>query len=118
MPADHHVTVYGTAVLVCAPAGPTITSEAGAADLIGEALGEEIRLVAIPSERLAVEFFELGSGFASGLTQKFASHGVGLAIIGDFGHRLEPSDTLWFCPTFDDLCTRLDRRKKPHRPAM
>lgn len=118
MPADHHVTVYGTAVLVCAPAGPTITSEAGAADLIGEALSGEIGLVAIPSERLAVEFFELGSGIASGLTQKFANYGVGLAIIGGSGHRLEASDTLWFCPTFDDLCTRLDRRKKPRRSPM
>ena len=126
MAADHIVTVYGTTVLLCAPEGTPITGETSAIDVVGEALGERVELVAIPVERLTDEFFDLSTQIAGEIAQKFANYDVRLAIVGDIADRLQVSDPLaawvhesnaggqlWFLPTFEDLTERLDRRGKP-----
>lgn len=126
MPADHIVTVYGTTVLLCAPESEPITGETSAADVVAEALGERVELVAIPVERLTDEFFDLSTGVGGQIAQKFANYDVRLAIIGDIAERVRISDPLaawvhesnsgrqlWFTPTFEDLTERLDRRDKP-----
>lgn len=125
MAADHLVTVYGTTVMLCAPDGSPIENAPSATDVIGEALGERAELVAIPTERLAPEFFDLKTGVAGDIAQKFVNYQVRLAIVGDISDRVEASNSLrdwvaesnqgaalWFCPTFDNLRERLDRRRK------
>lgn len=126
MPADHIVTVYGTTVLLCAPEGTPITGETSAVDVVGEALGERVELVAIPVERLTKKFFDLSTGVAGEIAQKFAHYDVRLAFVGDIAEQIRADDALaawvhesnssqelWFLPTFEDLTERLDRRRKP-----
>lgn len=125
MTAEHLVTVYGTTVMLCAPDGSPIADASSATDVIGEALGERAELVAIPAERLAPEFFDLRTGVAGDIAQKFVNYHVRLAIVGDIAGHLDTSKSLsswvaesnrgtdlWFCPTFDNLRERLDRRHK------
>lgn len=126
MSVGHLVTVYGCPVMLCSPDGRTISDAASASDVIGEALGERAEMVAIPAELLSDDFFELRSGLAGEITQKFVNYRMRLAIIGDISDRTAASDSLsswvaesnrgtqlWFCATFDELRQRLDRRKKP-----
>lgn len=127
MAAEHLVTVYGTSVMLCAPEGLPIADATNATDVIGEALGERVELVAIPAERLATEFFDLKTGIAGEIAQKFVNYRIRLAIIGDISDRLNASGSLsswvaesnrgtelWFCTTFDHLRERLDRRRASH----
>jgi hypothetical protein len=129
MTVEHIVTVYGTAVMVCGPDGIPFDTEGAAVDLVGEALGQRVEMVVIPAERLTDDFFQLGTGVAKDIVQKFATYRVRLAIVGDIGHRVEDDAALrawvaesnrgtevWFCDTFDDFQVRLDRRKTP-RPV-
>lgn len=120
MAAEHLVTVYGTAVMVCAPDGIPIDTEGAAVDLVGEAIGQRAEIVVIPAERLTDDFFELRTGVAGELTQKFGTYRLGLAIIGDISREVEDSrslsswiaesnrgEQLWFCETFDEFTGRL-----------
>ena len=126
MTVEHIVSVYGTAVMVCGPDGIPFDTEGAAAELVGEALGQRAEFVVIPSERLTDDFFELSTGVAGDIAQKFATYQVRLAIIGDISRQVEDSSSLsawvaesnrgtqvWFCETFDEFQGRLDRRKTP-----
>jgi hypothetical protein len=126
MTVEHIVSVYGTAVMVCGPDGIPFDTEGAAAELVGEALGQRAEFVVIPAERLTDDFFELGTGVARDIVQKFATYQVRLAIIGDISRQVEDSSSLsvwvaesnrgtqaWFCETFDEFQSRLDRRKTP-----
>jgi hypothetical protein len=129
MAVEHLVNVYGTSVMVCAPDGIPVDTEGAATDLVGEALGRRAEVVVVPAERLTDDFFELVTGVADDIVQKFANHHVRLAIVGDISRHVEASGTLgswvadanrgrdvWFCETFDEFQARLDRRKAP-RPV-
>lgn len=126
MSVGHLVTVYGTPVMLCSPDGEAIADAASATDVIGEALGERAEMVVIPAELLSDDFFELRSGLAGEIAQKFVNYHVRLAIVGDISQRVGSSNSLsswvtesnrgeqlWFCSTFDSLRERLDRRAKP-----
>jgi hypothetical protein len=126
MKAEHLVTVYGTAVMVCAPDGIPIDTEGAATELVGEAIGLRAEVVVVPIERLTDDFFQLETGVAGGIAHKFATYGTRLAVVGDISDRLAESQSLnawvaesnrggqlWFCETFEDFQTRLDRRKVP-----
>jgi hypothetical protein len=63
--------------------GPLIATERDAADIVGDALGQEADLVTIPVARLSPEFFRLGSGLAGAVLQKFSNYRIRVAIIGD-----------------------------------
>lgn len=117
------MTVYGTAVMVCAPDGMPLDTDGAATELVGEAIGQRVQIVVVPSERLTDDFFDLGTGIAEGIAQKFGTYGVRLAVVGDIAERLaadanlaswvEQADRgtrLWFTPTFDAFQNRLDRR--------
>ena len=129
MTVEHIVTVYGTAVMVCGPDGIPFDTEGAAVDLVGEALGQRAEIVVIPAERLTDDFFQLGTGVAKDIVQKFATYSVRLAVVGDISRRVDDDVALrawvaeanggtdvWFCDTFDDFQVRLDRRKAP-RPV-
>ncbi|MET0820635.1 MAG: DUF4180 domain-containing protein [Aeromicrobium sp.] len=123
MTDEHLVTVYGTAVMVCAPDGMPLDTDGAATELVGEAIGRRAQIVVVPSERLTDDFFDLGTGIAESIAQKFGTYGVRLAVVGDIAERLAADATLaswveqadrgthvWFTPTFDAFQSRLDRR--------
>jgi Domain of unknown function (DUF4180) len=109
----------GVPVLVCDPAGPPITSERDALDLIGAAfLGAAV--VAVPAERLDPSFFSLGTGFAGEIMQKFVNYRLRLVVVGDLSRHLAASgalralvaesnrhDQVWFVPDLAALDERL-----------
>jgi hypothetical protein len=79
----------GTRVLVCAPEGKILRAESDAVELIGEALGQGIKLVVIPVERLDADFFRLRTGVAGAFLQKFVTYRVGVVILGDITRYVE-----------------------------
>ena len=74
--------------------GPTIAAEADALDIIGQTYGEEIDLVAIPVARLDPSFFDLRSGLAGALLQKFINYRFQVAILGDIHEWVAASGAL------------------------
>jgi hypothetical protein len=110
----------GERVLVCEEDGPTIDRDQRAADLIGEAFSGRATLVAVPVSRLSAEFFNLRSGVAGAIVQKFVVYRLKVAIIGDIAEHLVASDALrdwvrecnrrgevYFVPSLDELAARL-----------
>lgn len=124
MADEHLVTVYGTAVMVCAPEGIPLDTEGAATELVGEAIGQRADAVVVPAERLTDDFFALTTGIAEVFAQKFATYRVRLAVVGDISQRVADNEALsawvtesnrgqdlWFCATFEEFQDRLDRRK-------
>jgi hypothetical protein len=111
----------GVPVLVCAADGPTIAGVQDALDLIGAAFTHS-DVVALPASRLSDDFFELRTGLAGEIMQKFVNYRIRLAIVGDVSERLEASAALralvlesnrgrqiWFVPDLPALDAHLDR---------
>ncbi|MFF3872786.1 DUF4180 domain-containing protein [Streptomyces sp. NPDC001978] len=122
MTTDTLVTLRDVRVLRCALAGPFLDSESTALDLIGDAIGRDAQLVAVPVERIADEFFRLRSGVAGAVVQKFANYRLRLAVLGDISAHVSASealrdfvyeanrgDQLWFLADSDALEERLGR---------
>lgn len=113
---EHH----DATVLVCDPAGPPVTTVQDALDhLIGAAFGRA-DVVAVPAARLDARFFDLSTGLAGEVMQKFVNYRLRLAVIGDITHHLARSNALpdlvresndgrhvWFLPDLDALTARL-----------
>ncbi|WP_328436569.1 DUF4180 domain-containing protein [Streptomyces sp. NBC_00444] len=119
-PADEIVTLHGVTLLRCAPDGPPLDGERAALDLIGDAGWREAQLVAVPAERVSDEFFQLRSGIAGAIVQKFAQYRLRLAVVGDIAQHVADSQALrdlvyesnqgnqlWFLPGYDELDERL-----------
>ncbi|WP_405865197.1 MULTISPECIES: DUF4180 domain-containing protein [unclassified Streptomyces] len=86
--------LHGVRVLRCAPDGPPLDGERAALDLIGDAMGREAELVAVPVDRVADEFFRLRSGVAGAVMQKFVNYRVRLVVVGDLSRHLADSSAL------------------------
>lgn len=113
---EHH----GVPVLVCDADGVTITGVQDALDhLIGAAF-QSAEVVAVPSTRLDDGFFDLSTGFAGEVLQKFANYRLRLVVVGDISRHLAASSALpdlvreanrgrdiWFVPDLDVLADRL-----------
>ena len=112
--------LHGVRVLRCTPDGPLLDGEQSALDLIGDAMGQDAELVAVPVERVADEFFRLRSGIAGAVMQKFVNYRVRLAVVGDvsqhiaestalrdFVHETNNGGHIWFLPTYEALDARL-----------
>lgn len=124
--ADLIVEHHGVPVLVCAADGPPVATEQDALDqLIGGAF-YRADVVAVPAERLDVRFFDLSSGLAGAIMQKFVNYRVRLVVIGDIAHHLRASSALpdlvresnegghiWFLPDLDALAARLAPAPRP-----
>lgn len=109
----------GARVLVCGADGPMLAGVQDALDLIGAAFsGADV--VALPSSRLGDDFFELRTGLAGEVMQKFVNYRIPLAIVGDISERLEASASLralvlesnqgrhiWFVPDLPALDAHL-----------
>ncbi|ADB31919.1 alpha/beta hydrolase [Kribbella flavida DSM 17836] len=94
-----------------------ITDVQSAIDLIGNAsYWHRAEWVALTVEQLPAGFFELSTGVAGEIVQKFAQYGMGLAVVGDVS-AYEAASTpfrdwvresnrgrqLWFVPDLDTL---------------
>ncbi|MFD8717292.1 uncharacterized protein DUF4180 [Streptomyces sp. Ag109_O5-1] len=88
------VTLHTTRVLRCAPEGPALDGESAALDLVGDAMGQDAELVAVPAERVGDDFFRLRSGVAGAVVQKFVNYRMRLAVVGDISRHLADSSAL------------------------
>ncbi|MEU7057114.1 DUF4180 domain-containing protein [Streptomyces sp. NPDC046197] len=120
MASDELVNLHGVRVLRCAPGGPPLDGESAALDLIGDAMGRDAELVAVPVERVCEEFFRLRSGVAGAIVQKFVNYRLRLVVMGDISRHVESSAALrdfvyesngghqlWFLADADALDARL-----------
>ncbi|RKR86764.1 uncharacterized protein DUF4180 [Micromonospora pisi] len=123
MSADQSDTSYlwhGQQVLDCAPDGPTLDVGNPLTDLIGAAFGHQADLVVVPVSRLAGTFFDLRSGVAGEIVQKFVNYRLRLAVVGDISAHLATSTALrafvreanrgrqlWFVTDHSELDKRL-----------
>ena len=70
-------------VYVCAEAGSCLADDRSASDLVGDLFSSDVRLVAIPLERLGPDFLRLGSGVAGAILQKLVNYRFRIAVLGD-----------------------------------
>ncbi|GHE94294.1 hypothetical protein GCM10017786_29150 [Amycolatopsis deserti] len=97
-----------------------IASEADAIEAMGQLYGQEVEMVVLPVEQLDPGFFDLSTGIAGAVTQKFLNYGFRLAIVGDIERFTAASEALaayvresnrgrqvWFLSDVDALEARL-----------
>jgi hypothetical protein len=71
----------------------TISNDRDAVDAIAEAhYGHQAEWVVVPVELLPAEFFQLSSGLAGAIVQKFVNYRVGLIVLGDVSAHEEASE--------------------------
>ena len=100
--------------------GAVLRTEADALDLIGSLFGTGTEVVAVPVDRLAPEFFDLRTGLAGAVLQKFTQYRLVLAVVGDLTAHTAASTALrdlvresnkgrhvWFLPDRPALDARL-----------
>jgi hypothetical protein len=75
-------TLHGIPVFEVPGNGPVIETERQATDILGEARGRDAKLVILPASRLAPAFFQLRTGLAGAIVQKFVTYQMKLAIVG------------------------------------
>jgi hypothetical protein len=120
MSANELTTIQGTPALVLPEDGAPLDTVEAATEMVGEAAWGQVEIVAIPVERLTDDFFELKTGFAGDVAQKFVNYRLRLAIVGDIESRVGESVSLrawvtesnrgrqlWFVPSRDALADRL-----------
>jgi hypothetical protein len=110
----------GTPTLLLPAEAPILESERDATDLIGEALGVDAQLVAIPVARFSADFFSLSTRKAGLFIQKFTNYRIRLAIVGEIGAYVSASQAfadfvresnrgqaIWFVRDMDELKSKL-----------
>ena len=120
--SDTITTMHDVQVLLCAPDGKKLQSERDALDLIGEAMQQGTTLIIVPVERLADDFFELKTGLAGQIVQKFVTYRLHLVILGDISQHVAQSrsfrgfvyesnrgNQVWFLTNLQELDERLSR---------
>ena len=113
-------TLNGVRVWLCDAAGPGLSSGRDATDIIGEAYGAEVDVIALPAARLTDAFFDLRTRLAGEFVQKFVNYGAALAIVGDISAHVAASTALrdfvnesnsgrhlWFVDDLEALAARL-----------
>ncbi len=113
-------TLHGIQVLEVPANGSIIQTEREAADILGEALGQDAKLVVLPVDRLSPTFFQLRSGLAGAIVQKFVTYRVRLAIVGAipqdalqstalqaFIKESNRGQNIWFLDHIDELKIKL-----------
>jgi hypothetical protein len=114
--------LHGVRVLQCAAEGARIRTARDATDLISKAWEARAKVLAIPVERLDADFFQLGTGVAGEIVQKFANYRMRVAIVGDISRSIDESkslrdfvretnrgDRLWFVANHDEIGEHLLR---------
>jgi len=101
----------------------TGSSFRSASDILGEVFGAGANFAVMPVARLDPAFFQLRTGVAGEIMQKFVNYGIRLAIIGDISalvaaskplhdlvYEMSQGSTIWFLTTREQLDTRLTSR--------
>ncbi|HEX3808325.1 MAG TPA: DUF4180 domain-containing protein [Rhizomicrobium sp.] len=88
-----HKTVSGV-VAEFTGGGILLRSEADARDLILAAHGDHADWVAIHEANIDTRFFDLKTGLAGDLLQKFVNYNMKLAVLGDISRYTEKSEPL------------------------
>jgi hypothetical protein len=114
--------LHGVHVRQCAADGAPIRTARDATDLISEAWEERAKVLAIPVERLHPDFFQLSSGVAGEIVQKFATYKMRVAIVGDISRYVDEStslrdfvreanrgDQLWFVAKREEIAEHMLR---------
>jgi len=120
--ADTLSTIQSVQVLVCASDGEKLKSERETLDLIGEAIQQGVEWIVVPVERLEDDFFQLKTGLAGHIIQKFVTYRRRLVILGDISRHVAKSRALkafvyetnrgtqvWFLTDLQELDERLNR---------
>lgn len=74
--------------------GPMLTGETTALDVIADAFGQDVDLIAIPKTRLPAEFLQLETRILGEVAQKFVNYNIKVGFIGDFSTELAASSAL------------------------
>ena len=119
MPTDVY-ELHGQRILDLPTEGPLLRTGQDANDLIGEAKSAEASLVVVPITRLDPAFFELRTGIAGEMVQKFVTYQVAVAIVGDtspleseskslhdFIRESNQRGSVWFLADKEELRARL-----------
>lgn len=125
MMSDTLTTIHDVQVLVCATDGEKLKSERDGLDLIGDAMSSRAGLVVVPVERLTEDFFQLKTGLAGQIMQKFVTYRLRLVILGDISEYVAQSRALrdfvyetnrgnqvWFLADLQELSERLKRTQQ------
>jgi hypothetical protein len=123
--ADRWYELHGERIFECAAEGAQLSNEHDAVELISAASEHHARFIVIPAERLDSHFFDLKTGIAGAMLQKFVTYRFRVAILGEISEHLKESSALndfvrecnrgsqlWFLENRDQL----DQRLNPHRP--
>ncbi|HET6220116.1 MAG TPA: DUF4180 domain-containing protein [Acidobacteriaceae bacterium] len=111
---------HGVGVYRVPANGPELRTGSDAVDLMSAASGHRTALIAIPVERLGDDFFELRTGIAGEIAQKFVMYRARVAIVGDISQKMAASKSLaafvnesnsghdlWFVGNLQELANRL-----------
>jgi hypothetical protein len=112
--------LHAERVLEYAPEGPPLRTERDAVRVMEQARSEQAQFIVIPAKRLDPDFFELRTGVAGTMLQKFVTYRFRVAILGDFSELAAKSESLrafiveqnrggaiWFLANLGELETRL-----------
>ena len=113
----------GRRLLVCAAQGSLLAEETDASDFLSLAFSNNAKLLVVPVSRLDKRFFDLRSGIAGQIVQKFANYRVQLVVLGDvsewvqrspafrdFVHEANQGSSLWFVSDEEILSEKLEAR--------
>jgi hypothetical protein len=114
--------LHGVRVLECAAGGAPLRNDRDITDLIALAWEQRAKLIVLPVARLGDEFFQLKTGIAGEIVQKFVNYGLCLAIMSDISKYTDASQALrdfvaeanrgrhlWFVSDIAELRRRLER---------
>jgi hypothetical protein len=87
-------SIGATTVAVYPTTAPVLASEADSLDVIGALYGTGAELVVFAVEQLAPTFFDLRTGLAGAILQKFQNYGLRVAILGDVSAHIAASQAL------------------------
>ncbi|BEL79822.1 DUF4180 domain-containing protein [Serratia marcescens] len=112
--------VHDLRLVVFAEAGPLLKDENDVSLFIAPTFEHEAGMIALPVNRLDAAFFQLKSGIAGAVLQKFINYRLRVALLGDITPWLAQSNALqdlvreanrgeqvWFLPSLAELEQRL-----------
>jgi len=118
------LVIAGRRVLICAPDGPMLCRECDSAAFMAEARAHQADVVVIPISRIDDAFFQLRTGVAGDIVQKFVNYRLPLIILGDisrwtarsqslrdFVYEANRGNALWFSGNEAELRERITKSK-------
>ena len=86
--------INGTLAVLCPSDGPKLGSEQDALDLMSAGYEQDARLIVVPVERMAPDFFTLRNGMLGAFLQKLTNYRCRVAFVGDLSAKTAQSKAL------------------------